>query len=574
MQYKLVNYENGDNDLEKIFFRHGLKSKEDILNYLNPTESSMYDPLLLDNICTGANMLIKHIKNNSKIFILPDCDLDGFTSAAILWNYIKKINPNQPMFFKVHEGKQHGIEDSMMEEDVDLFIIPDAGTNQYQEQRTLIDSGYDVLIIDHHLPDEELEDTGAIIVNNQTSKNYPNKTLCGAAMALKFCLFCDDILGVDYAKDFFDLAAIGLIGDMMYLNNIETHYIVSKGLSNIKNYGIKTLIDKQAYTIKDTSKITPMTIAFYIAPLVNALIRVGRFNEKENLFLALVNGEEQVQSTKRGSKEGDYESRASQNARYCVNARTRQNKAKEKIIDQLEYKISKYNLYDDKILFLEAESSMDPNLTGLVANHFANKYKKPTIVARFCDDGTMKGSGRGYDKSNIKDFREFLHNSGYFDFASGHANSFGMCIKDEKVPDFINYVNKTLENSNCNEGTYEVDFVYDSTDPRLLDSIVLIGQMSEIWGKGMEEPYYVVENIRINTKDINIIGSNSDTIKFSYNGIEYIKFKDVNFIESFKNNTDYRLNVIGKASLNEWGGDVTPQIIIEDFEMRDINYEF
>src|SRR5690606_8329401 len=104
---------------------------EDIQSFLNIDESVVIHWSKLKNIEKAVECLLKHIKNKSKIFIQTDSDVDGITSSAILINYLRRTFPNVNIVYRLHEGKQHGIILDTIPNDVDLVIIPDAGSNQY-----------------------------------------------------------------------------------------------------------------------------------------------------------------------------------------------------------------------------------------------------------------------------------------------------------------------------------------------------------------------------------------------------------------------------------------------------------
>ena len=457
----------------------------DIENYLNPSKENLLDCNLLCNIKEAADCLLKHLNNNSTIGIVIDSDQDGFTSTAILWNYIKLIFPNANLNYFLHEGKQHGLEDFcekiINQNKYDLIIMPDASSNDYDYHKSLKEHGIDVIVLDHHDAEKLSED--AIVVNNQLSTNYENKALSGAGVVYKFCVYLDNRLGKNFANQFLDLAAIGIIGDMMDLRTLENRYIVSEGLKNIKNACIIQIIEKQSYSIGDTDNLNPTHIAFYITPLINALIRVGSQQEKESLFQALINGNEMVPSTKRGAK-GTYESLGTQCARNCVNARSRQNRAKEKAIDELEIKIFNDNLDENKVIFIPVEPSnnIDSTLTGLIAMQIMNKYKKPVIIAKENNEGYFRGSARGDSKSELKNLKTFFQNSGLFEYAEGHECAHGVSIHKKNIDKFISYANEELKDINFNEGVYEIDFIRNSNAPDLKDLINELGKYSYLWG--------------------------------------------------------------------------------------------
>ena len=175
-------------------------------------------------------MLIKHISQNDKIFIQIDSDCDGYTSAAALINYLNCLFPSftqNNIIYRIHQGKEHGIVLDTIPQDVKLVICPDAASNDYDEHAALKKAGIDVLVIDHHEADYISPD--ACIINNQLC-DYPTKSLSGVGMVYKFCSYIDELLNVDYADQFLDLVALGMVADMMDLRDFETKHLITRGL--------------------------------------------------------------------------------------------------------------------------------------------------------------------------------------------------------------------------------------------------------------------------------------------------------------------------------------------------------
>ena len=397
-----------------LIVKKGVENPE---RYINIGKEDENNPILFDNIEKACHTVIDHLNKGNKIYLQPDSDLDGYMSASIFYGYIKKVWPDSEIIWRVHEGKQHGINLNFIPDSVTLAVFPDSASNNFKEHKYLKDIGVDVVVLDHHMAEKVSED--AIIVNNQLS-NYPNKSLSGGGVTYKFIQMMDKILNVKYSEEFVDLCAVSIVGDMMDLRDYENRFLVKKGLSNIKNTGLKQLIEQQAYSIGDTSKITPTAIAFYIVPLVNAIVRVGTESEKELLFEAFVNGTRIIPSTKRGDK-GNFETVAQQAIRNCVNARSRQNRLKDKAIEELTAKIEKNELYKNQVIFVNVEDdeTFDNTLTGLIAMNFLSKYKKPTIVARLSSDGFWRGSARGSSSTELKDLKGFFTDSKLFEYVEG-----------------------------------------------------------------------------------------------------------------------------------------------------------
>lgn len=426
-----------------------LKEGENADWYFKPTFNNLLDPLGLDHMEKGAELLLKHLKRGSHIRVYIDCDVDGFTSAALFINYynkyLKNKFPNVTISYHIPDGKEHGLR-SVMDELVhdkicDLIVLPDSSSNDYPEHAELHAMGYDILVLDHH--DADHYSDNAVVINNQLSNDYENKALSGVGVVYKFINFFDaywwndspeskeeEVFRVIY-DDFLDLVALGEISDMMNMNTPENRYICDMGLSNIENTLFRAIVKKQCYSMfgiyeadwKDSyyrsGDVTQIKVAFYVTPLINALIRVGSQSEKEQLFLGFIDGDKVVPSTKRGAK-GEMETVAEQTTRNCVNARSRQNREKDKAIELLDIQISNNCLDENKILILNAdELSVSNNLTGLIAMGIAAKYKKPTMLGRISPDGYLKGSIRGREESELKDFKGFLKDSNYMDFVEG-----------------------------------------------------------------------------------------------------------------------------------------------------------
>lgn len=419
MKYRLIN-----TPIREDYARNLLKCRG-VMDYdlfINPTKECLIDPIKLDNMHKGFDLLKSNIIAGKKIVIVIDCDVDGFTSAAILWNRIKEFEPKANLEYRIHSGKQHGLEDIIKEFEESnnlpsLVVLPDASSNDYEYHTRLKNMGVNVLVLDHH--EAEYESKDAIIINNQLSKNYENKALTGAGVVWQFCRYFDTCVSQPGTSDkYIDLAALGIVSDMASVLTLENRYIISNGLKEIDNHFFQTILDKQAFSIGN--KLVPWKISFYVTPLINALIRVGTMEEKDKLFQAFVDGKQIVPSTKRGEK-GMTETVATQMARECTNARSRQNRIKDKAVEQLEIKIANYDLLSNKILFVRLDDDDDfpAVLNGLVAMQLSAKYKRPTIVARLNKEGYCRGSIRGVSNSELKDFKGFLNETGMFEYVEG-----------------------------------------------------------------------------------------------------------------------------------------------------------
>ena len=445
-------------------------------------------------------MLISHIQRNNKIFVQIDEDCDGYTSGALLLNYLNSLFPHYTqnnIIYRTHNCKAHGIVLEDIPEDIKLVIVPDAGSNEFEKHAVLKNKNIDILILDHHNV-EELP-TEVCLINNQAC-NYPNKTLSGVGVVYKFCSLIDSLLGINNADNFLDLVAAGCVADMMPLNNFETKHLIFKGLENINNPFLKGMLIKNEFYLK--GKLTPHGISFTIAPAVNTVTRVGTLEERQILFESMLDyrAYDLVPSTKRGCK-GQEETKVEQACRNCTNIRNRQNKERDTGLEKIDQIIEQNNLLDNPILIVElcAAIAPNPNITGLIANQVAAKYNRPTLILleKFDENGVKfwSGSGRNIKGTNFDNLQQFLLDSDLMELAQGHDNALGVSISDANLLQLKEYCKNNLDESQFNP-VYNIDFIYDAQFISGYD-ILSIGDLKDIWGQEMEEPKILVKNLKI-----------------------------------------------------------------------------
>ena len=511
------------------------------------------------------------------------CDVDGYTSATIIGQYLKEIYPNCDIHYYLHNGKAHGLEEhweEIADANYDLVIIPDAGSN---DRQYAIHIECPILIIDHHIVEDTNFSSNMIVINNQISPKYKNKDLSGAGMAYQFCRALDEEYGYHYADKYIDLAALGICADMMSGLSIENQYFWRKGFSNVQNYFFLSIARKQAYSITGKMGATdqdiidalnPTSVAFYIVPLINAMVRVGTQEEKERMLTAFLDGHKMIPCLKRGAK-GTLEEAAIESTRECINARAHQNKFKEEAVERLEIKIFKHDLLENKILFvrLDEDDKFPSELNGLIAMQLSQKYKRPTIVARLNDQGYVRGSIRGLSNSELSSFKEYLDSTGLFEYVQGHDNAAGCSIRNTDLDTLHSRANTDLAQYNFGEDYYEVEFERQALSDDLTRLIYDLAQYKTVWSQQNNEPYIYVRDLHFSKKDMQIMGRNADTIKIVKNGVAYMKFFAKDLIEEIKNleGDEIKMEVVGKANLNEWMGTVTPQIFIEQIEIKQDN---
>ncbi len=470
------------------------------------------------------------------------------------------------IIYRMHEGKQHGIIVETVPEECTLVIIPDASSNDFEEHRELNEQGKTIIVMDHHEADHLSEH--AIVVNNQFG--YPNKSLSGVGIVYKVFQALEAIVPKveeDYrynvgmiAPHFLDLVAVGIIADVSDVSNLETMYYVQEGMANIHNPFLRTIIAGNQYKL--SGDISPMKISFYIAPLINAMVRTGSQEQKEAMFLAMIKGDEIEQEDEGFGNTVSYADKA---LKICAAVKRKQDVLKNEGMVKLHLKITKNGMDKNKIIIGKAFRVAD-TLKGLIAMQLASAFKKPTLVlSKNKETNLWSGSGRGINQSDFKNFKDYLNSTNLFEYAEGHQGAFGAAIKDENLEKFIEQSNKDLEKYSFSNN-YKIDLEYTSNQINA-DVIAQIASFSNHYSKGFEEPYILIKNIRVTERSLTIMGKNPDKPSIK------IKVEDVNFIiftttkEKVEELKQMKyINVIGRANENIWNDDISYQIMITDYE--------
>ena len=573
----ILKYELNKKEFIKDYLRH--KNIQNIELFLNPYNICEEDVYHLDNIREGISNLQLWLQEEAKLNIIVDDDADGFLSCALFYFFLQEIKYSQNKYrFIFHSHKFHGIDINELDEDCNIVIAPDCGTSDYEQHKQLFEKNIYCLILDHHEAiNGYSQEINITTINNQLSELYNNKYLCGAGVTFKFLKeYCEQYHPNINMDKYLDLVAIAIVGDVMNLSSLENRYYVSEGLQYIQNPFFKSLVEKRAFSI-GSSIPTPTDVAFYLIPAINAIVRMSTKEEKQHLFQAITEGEQIVPSTKRGHKPDDTEILKEQAIRLCDNAIARQRRERTKIAELLQNRIYQEGWENDKIIIGKyyEKDNINPNLTGLAAMELATFFQRPALVLKYNEeDNSWSGSARNFG-SAIPDFRQFMLDSELINYAAGHAGAYGISIQNDKLELLREYCNNKLININYStDNMYYVDIDTIVEDPYLIPIITQIDKYKGIWGKGVEEPLICIKNIQINKNDILVMGNNQDCFKFSKNGIAFVRFKDLEYYDNIMNEQEpIYITIVGRAKINNWMNKITPQILIEDYNIENI-YDF
>lgn len=526
----------------------------------------------------AMDLLLDHIYRKNAIGILVDDDADGMTSAAAMFRTLQALG-HANIRFILHDEKGHGFSgevEKIKSYNLDLLIVPDAGSNDFDEQLELLES-IDLLIIDHHDMDAQEKvlkimeaNPGYSLLNNQLIFNGSgvNKNLVGAGMVYKFAQGLEEKTGVEISKYIVDLVAVGQIGDASDLADLEIQMIVREGLDNLNN-GLLTEALKAR--LEKGQKIAPINMSFDIIPNINAVTRVGDADMKMELLKGLtgiwpVDELVEVEKRRKNKVTKKFEIKKEQWTHYAIlmdtlaKLKTRQNKEIDKVLKNVT------EIYNESIVILPLDESDIEyrSITGLVANKLVTKFNKPALVLVSSEDGTMfSGSARGHEKT-FESFRQWCLETKLFDLAQGHDNAFGVVIEENNLDQLMD--DCAIEEEKT-EVVYNVNRLYDGETN--LDEVRLVNDHAWLFGGSLQAPKFGYKNLIIGR---NCISQRGSVVTFFDHGLEFIMYKQEpglidSFIETLGFEQDVVVNLVGKPGRNEWAGRVKEQIILDDFEM-------
>lgn len=415
---------------------------QDAKHFLNPIEEDLLPLDSLYRIDEAYIRINRAIEENENIGILFDTDTDGIAAGTIMTRYLRHFTDD--IFTYIDDGKQHGLKGQNLQQfaSLDLLIVVDSLDEDEIQYKELSEAGIDVLILDHHAIKREIPyDTYTILISSQ--RDYDNSQLSGAGVVWKFCKYLDEQFLTDYADELVDLAACGLVGDMMDMTVMENRYIVSKGLEKIYNPAVKKIVG--GFEFNSTA------IAFSIAPIVNAANRMGENETAMNAFLE--DNNKQVLAYVKALKK----------------CKEEQNQEVERLLPNVYEQCEKQK--DQKVIAVYIDTQY--GIAGLLGNKLLEKYQKPILVLKDIGSkyaGSMRAVG-------VDDFRKICNDSGYAK-ADGHELASGIQIKKSDLNNFLSYIETNLPE--FKEPTIDIDIQIDVEDitKRLVENIKKIDRIS------------------------------------------------------------------------------------------------
>lgn len=528
-----------------ILFRRGFRTSEEIREVLFPKYETILQPLKCQDIDRALEVLSDAVQNKKTIVVYRDYDVDGISAGAIAVESLRMLG------CKVHHYAN--------ERDVDGFGICKNGIDQIQkrwpETKVILTvdngitgvepikyanaRGLTVVVTDHHMPGQELPPAAAIVDLKRIDETYPYHDLCGAGLAFRVMLELYRRLKKDLAPvlDLIDIAALATIADIVPLTG-ENRVIVREGMQVI-NCANRPFFKAMAKVFDMTEVTAHNTIAYYYAPALNALSRLGE--DTGTAVEALL------------SKNDELAERYALNFQQVNNARKEESKRQYEIAESLIPEG-----FNEPAIVITHPDFTD-GIIGITAGKLKEKFHRPVIVFGAEHNGVLKGSGRSIDafplKDNLDKLSELLLGYG------GHTKAAGLSINVSQFNTFKNAFIQMAKDSideNAIQEEIPLDAVLDENE--LTEQLICDLHMLEPFGEGFGEPLF---GLRAKCDGVRFMGTEGQHVKYtsSTTGLSIIKWGGA---EEAKARKSMPKKFIGRPSLNAWNGNISVQFICSE----------
>ncbi len=534
--------------LATVLANRGYCEAEAIKKFLYPNISELYSPFLLRDMEKAAARIYEEIRNNGKILIYGDYDVDGITSTSILYDYLKNTGAQVEYYipYRLEEGYGLNINalTNLCANKPSLIITVDNGIAAIEEVRYINNLGIDVIITDHHECQDELPPAFAIINPKRSGCEYPFKFLAGVGVVFKLVQALSTVIdnNPDAAFKYLDLVCIGTIADIVPLED-ENRILVKYGLeaaANTRNPGINALCKAAG-----VEEINTWAIGYALSPRINAAGRLGEAARAVELF------------TTQDS------ARANEIAAELNQENKNRQEIEAELVEQVLDRISSKQYEQDSII-VEYGENWHHGVIGIAASRITERFYKPCILISFEGD-IGRGSGRSIEGFNIFDGLTLC--SHLLEKFGGHELAGGLTIRRDKIEEFQKAINKAAKSS---IGQAQLLRVINAdagiTHEQLNMTSVSELKLLEPYGSGNPTPLFCLKSLKI--KDLRGVGDNKH-LKLSLTG-EGFKFDAIGFRmgELQKElSTGDCIDTVFAAEINQYMGKRTVQLNIKDLRL-------
>lgn len=537
--------------LRQVLFNRGFAADAEARAFLRAEPNFNTDPFQMTDMQTAVERIRFAIQNNEPVAIYGDYDVDGVTATALLVETLKRMGADVRGYIPNRFEEGYGLNNNALEElkadGVKLVITVDCGIRSPSEALHAQTLGLDLIISDHHHPDDENLPTALAVINpKQHGDMYPDKDLAGVGIAYKIAealLGNEDKTTQIILNAMLDLVALGTVADLAPLVG-ENRVLVKKGLRQIRQTTRQGLFSLAAVSEIAIQKVNAGHIGFMLGPRLNA---AGRLKEALASFELL--------TTTDVFRAGELAQQLDM-----------QNRERQRITREMQTRAEEIALSDDPDAYLlfAADENFNSGVVGLAASRLTEKFYRPAIVASQGEEET-RGSCRSIPEFHITDAldqcADLLVRHG------GHAAAAGFTVRNENLPELVARLKaiagEKLSGSDLKPTvTADAEVSLAEIRPELYEKAL---KYLEPTGYGNREASFVARNVKVRSS--RIVGADGKHLKMSLEDEKGVAHDAIGFrLGDWHKSMPARVDILFTYEINEYNGRISYQLNLKDLK--------
>lgn len=531
-----------------ILLNRNIRSRDALDLYFNKEPHSLYDPFGMKNMRLAVDTLIEACKEKKKILVYGDYDVDGVTSASILYLFLKTMNDMVHYYIPEREKDGYGVSsegiDHAIDLGIDLIITCDCGITAHDQVERATEAGIAMIITDHHEQGQDLP--GALAVLNPKCKDdhYPFRDLCGAGVVYKLVeAICITLYGsAEKATEYLDLVAIGTAADIVPLVD-ENRCLVRAGLERIKRKECRVgILELFNVCRMDSKDITVVNIVFGLAPRLNA---VGRMGSASRAITLLTTEDERT-------------------AREYSQILHQENEERQKVernVTEEAMLMVKEKYGEDLPKAVVLAGNWHPGVIGIVSSKVKDRIHRPVFLIAL-KDGMGKGSGRSIVGFDLYD--ALVNSSDHLCGYGGHQMAAGLTIKEKDIDAFEKqfsvYASEKVDDDMLEPAIHiEADVPIEEINEQLMSFLADM----EPFGPGNMRPKFSISNVSANKVTLLKDKHLKFTIKDNDHSLNCIGWNMLEYFELIMD-ASQKIDLVFVPTINEWNGMKRIQLVVRD----------
>ena len=547
-----------DRVLAELLVQRGVETFQEARAFFRPSLEDLHDPFLMKDMDKAVERLHEAIIKGQKILVYGDYDVDGTTAVALVYSFVRRFTKRVEYYIPDRYDEGYGVSykglDWASDNGIDLLITLDCGIKAIEKVEYARSKGIDVIICDHHLPENELPGAVAVLDPKREDCHYPFDDLCGCGVGFKFVQGYSIKYGIDFEtlEPLLDLQVVSIASDLVSMvgeNRVLAHF----GLKRLNENPRKGLLAMLSLAKLEPGHVTIDDIVFKIGPRINA---AGRM-ESGRLAVELLTAMDDRSAFQIGEKIND-------------NNNERKNIDREITQEALQMVASGTALETENVTIVY-NPTWNKGVVGIVASRLVEAYYKPTVVLTK-SNGFITGSARsvaGFDLyASIESCADLLENFG------GHVYAAGLTMKEENLEEFCKRMNQFVSgNITKQELTPVVDIDARLDFSQITPKFFRILKQFQPFGPGNANPVFLTDDV-YDAGNGRKVGAGGVHLKLDlmqesqpYRQIPAIGFNMAEFYDHIKAGNP--IDVCYSIVENFYRGSSTLQLRLKDMRERD-----